>query len=108
LTVPIGIASWGTYVPTQIETAAQIAAVTGIPEEVVATKMGVRQKHVAGPEDHCSQMAARAAQQALTRAGLSAEDVDLILYHGSEYKDYRLERGHQSATHPGRQPRRCL
>lgn len=88
MTVPIGIASWGTYVPAQIETAAQIAAVTGIPEEVVATKMGVRQKHVAGPEDHCSQMAARAAQQALARAGLSAEDVDLILYHGSEYKDY--------------------
>jgi len=88
LTSPIGILSWGTYMPKRIQTATQIAAITGIPEEVVARKMGVRQKHVAGPDDHCAEMAARAGQQALKRAGLDANDLDLILYHGSEYKDY--------------------
>ncbi len=88
MTSPIGILSWGTYMPQEIQTAAQIAAITGIPEEVVARKMGVRQKHIASPDDHCAEMAARAGQQALERAGLDASDLDLILYHGSEYKDY--------------------
>ncbi len=88
MTVPVGIVSWGTYMPSRVQTAAEIAALTGIPEEVVAHKMGVRRKHIAGPDDHCSQMAARAAQQALARAHLSPDQVDLILYHGSEYKDY--------------------
>ncbi len=88
MVVPVGVLSWGTYVPQRVETAAEIARVTGIPEDVVARKMGVRRKHVAGPDDHCSQMAARAAQQALERAGLPPDEVDLLIYHGSEYKDY--------------------
>ena len=84
----IGLKSWGTYFPEKIETAADIAAASGIPEEVILNKMGVRQKHVAGDEDHCSQMAARAGRQALERGGISPLDIDLIIYHGSEYKDH--------------------
>lgn len=84
----IGIVSWGTYFPAQIETAAQVAAASGIPEDVVAKKMGLVQKHVAGEDDHCAAMAARAGKQALEQAGLDASEVDLIIYHGSEYKEY--------------------
>lgn len=84
----VGILSWGTYVPPRIETAEDVAAVSGIPAEVVAEKMGLVQKHVAGDDDHCAGMAARAAQQALERANLDPMDVDLILYHGSEYKEH--------------------
>lgn len=84
----IGIVSWGTYFPTQIETASDIATATGIPEDVIAKKMGLVQKHVAGPDDHCAEMGAKAAQQALERANFDAKDVDLIIYHGSEYKEH--------------------
>lgn len=84
----IGIVSWGTYFPAPIETAADVAAATGIPEEVVRKKMGLVQKHIAGPDDHCAAMGAKAAKQALDRAGIAATDVDLIIYHGSEYKEH--------------------
>ncbi len=84
----IGIVSWGTYFPSQIETAADVAAATGIPEEVVTKKMGLVQKHIAGPEDHCASMGAKAATQALARAGVSPDQVNLIIYHGSEYKEH--------------------
>ena len=84
----IGIVAWGTYFPEKVEKAADIAAATGIPEFVVAEKMGLVQKHLAGDTDHCAMMGAKAAQQALERAQLNPNDVDLIIYHGSEYKEH--------------------
>ncbi|RME09720.1 MAG: 3-oxoacyl-ACP synthase [Ardenticatenia bacterium] len=84
----VGLRAWGTYVPPHVETAADVAARTGIPEEVVAHKMGLRRKHVAGEDDHCAAMAARAARLALERAGVPPDSIDLILYHGSEYKEH--------------------
>ena len=84
----IGIVSWGTYFPAKVETAADVAAQTGIPEEVVAKKMGLIQKHIAGENDHTAEMAAHAAKNALAAANLDPNDVDLIIYHGSEYKDH--------------------
>lgn len=85
---PIGIAGLGAYLPATVETAADVAEVTGIPEHVVVEKLGIRRKHVAGPDDHPSHMAAQAALQALEDAQLGPEDVNLIIYHGSEHKDY--------------------
>ena len=84
----VGIVSWGTYFPAGIQTAADVATATGIPEEVVARKMGLVQKHIAGPDDHAAEMAAKAAQQALSRAGVSPDEINLIIYHGSEFKEY--------------------
>ncbi len=84
----IGLKSWGVYIPERVETAADIAAESGIPADVIINKMGLKRKHIAGDDDHCSQMAARAALQALERGGVSPNDVNLIIYHGSEYKDH--------------------
>lgn len=87
-TVEVGLTAIGIYLPAQIETAADVARQTGLPEHVVRDKLGIRQKHIAGPDDQPSLMAARAAQQALAEAQLDPAEVDLIIYHGSEYKDY--------------------
>ncbi|HYF61885.1 MAG TPA: 3-oxoacyl-ACP synthase [Herpetosiphonaceae bacterium] len=85
---PIGIAAIGVHLPQPVETAAAIAAAAGIPAEVVERKLGIRQKHLAGPDDTPSAMAAAAARHALDQAGLDPAELDLIIYHGSEYKDY--------------------
>lgn len=85
---PVGIAGIGLYIPAQVVTGAEIAARTGLPEFVVRDKMGIQQVHVAGPDDTITAMAVRAAERALADAGLAAEDLDLVLYHGSEYKDH--------------------
>jgi 3-oxoacyl-[acyl-carrier-protein] synthase-3 len=85
---PIGIAGIGLHIPDRIVTGEEIAEQTGLPEFVVLEKMGIRQVHVAGPDDTITAMASRAAQQALERAGLDPKDVDMVVYHGSEYKDH--------------------
>lgn len=84
----IGIAGWGTYFPAQIETAADLVERTGIPEHVLREKMGIRQRHIAQADDSVTAMASRAAQQAIERAGISPEQIKLVISHGSEYKDH--------------------
>jgi 3-oxoacyl-[acyl-carrier-protein] synthase-3 len=51
--------------------------------------MGLREKRVCpSDDDHATDMSAKAAREALANADLDAGDVDLVLYHGSEYKDH--------------------
>ncbi|NLX11082.1 MAG: 3-oxoacyl-ACP synthase [Chloroflexi bacterium] len=85
---PIGIAGIGTYLPARVMTGAEIAARTGLPEFVVLEKMGIRQVHLAGPDDTITAMACRAGERALAQAKLAPQDIDLVVYHGSEYKDH--------------------
>ena len=85
---PIGIAGLGTYIPSSVLTGQEIAARADLPEFVVLDKMGIHEVHVAGPDDTVTAMASQAGLRALAQAGLDAKDVDLIVYHGSEYKDH--------------------
>lgn len=86
--VDIGIAGWGTYLPERGETAQEIAERSGLPRDVLVEKMGLREKRVPGPQDHVSRMGLQAARQALARAGLLPDELDLVIYYGSEFKDY--------------------
>ncbi len=85
-----GLIGWGTYIPDKVMTKEELAQKTGLPVEVVEQKLGVRQKPVPGPDDHCSNMALKAAQKAMDKAGVSPEDIDLVIWTGDEYKDYPL------------------
>lgn len=85
---PIGIAGTGVYIPATVINGQEIAARTGLPEFVVLEKMGIREIHIAGPEDTITAMAHRAARRALDSANLDPADLDAIVYHGSEYKDH--------------------
>ncbi|GAA0538043.1 3-oxoacyl-[acyl-carrier-protein] synthase III C-terminal domain-containing protein [Halorubrum ejinorense] len=85
----VGITGLGTYVPDETITGTEIAAESGIPEEVVVEKMGVREKHVCPPDgDHATDMSVKAAEAALADADVDPTDLDLVCYHGSEYKDH--------------------
>ena len=87
----VSLTGYGRYVPDGVITGPEIAERSGVPEDVVVDKMGVREKHVCPPDDdHCSDMALAAGGRAPPPpdAGLAPTDVDLLLYHGSEYKDY--------------------
>ncbi|OYR51381.1 MULTISPECIES: 3-oxoacyl-ACP synthase [unclassified Halorubrum] len=85
----VGITGLGTYVPPDTITGAEIAEISGIPEEVVVEKMGVTEKHVCPRDgDHATDMAEQAAREALADADVDPTAVDLLLYHGSEFKDH--------------------
>ena len=85
----VGITGIGTYVPDETITGEAIAAESGIPEEVVVEKMGVREKRVCPPDgDHATDMSVKAAEAALADADVDPADLDVVVYHGSEYKDH--------------------
>lgn len=86
--VDIGLAAWGVSLPQQTRSYQELAELTGIPPEVIRDKFGINQVYVAGDEEHASAMSAQAGQQALAMAGLGPQDLNLIIYHGSEYKDH--------------------
>lgn len=88
MTQAIGIAGIGTYFPQTIETAADLVDATGIPENILREKMGINQRHIAGDNDSVSMMASAAAKNAIAQAGISPEQIKLVISHGSEYKDH--------------------
>ncbi|MCF7929401.1 MAG: 3-oxoacyl-ACP synthase [Spirochaetales bacterium] len=84
----IGIRGLGTYIPDQVMTAGQISKKTGIPEEVIAQKFGIKQKPVPGPKDTPSFMGLEAAKRALENAEVAPGDIDLVIWNGAQHKDY--------------------
>ncbi len=84
----VGIRGIGTYIPDTVMTAAEIAAETDIPENVIAEKFGVIQKPIPGPEDTTSYMGIQAARQAIDDAKVDPKDIDLVIWNGGQHKDY--------------------
>jgi 3-oxoacyl-[acyl-carrier-protein] synthase-3 len=84
----VGIIGYGNYLPSGRLTAADLAAATGIPEDVIALKFGVKSKPVAGPDETTAFMGLAAARKALASAGIEGEAVDLVIWCGAQHKDY--------------------
>jgi len=82
------IAGLGIYLPSRYHTAADIAAASGVPVEIVRGKMGIERKTVPGPDDHTNAMGVRAARDALTDAGLDAEALDVVISITEEHKEF--------------------
>ncbi|MCH6266044.1 3-oxoacyl-ACP synthase [Neobacillus citreus] len=86
----IGIVSTGIYLPEKTMTGREIADKAGIPVTVVEEKMGIRKKHIPGPDDHTCEMGILAARKALEKASFNPLDIDLVIYIGEEHKEYPL------------------
>lgn len=82
----IGIKATGVFFPPGIETAADLAVKTGIPEQVIIEKFGLVQKHVADDSLHASDLAIAAGRQAIE--GIDPLSIDVVIYFGSPHKDY--------------------
>lgn len=88
MTLSVGIAGIGTYFPSRVQTAAELASLSGIPEAILREKMGIVQRHVAGDAETVTFMAAEASTKAIAQAGISPEQIGLVISHGSEHKDH--------------------
>ncbi len=84
---PVGLESWGIYIPKKRHTSDYIAKETGIPKEIIEEKFGLKSKSVPGPGDHTVQMGANASLQALERADITPEDLDVIIWAGEVYAE---------------------
>ena len=80
-TVRAAIAGCGAYLPERIVRNDDIAREYGLDtsDAWITERTGIRQRHIAAPGETASSMGAAAARQALERAGLGAEALDLVI-----------------------------
>lgn len=73
------IVATGSYVPARVLTNADLEKMVDTTDEWILTRTGIRERHIAAPDEATSDMGAEAARRALANAGVSPEDVDLII-----------------------------
>ncbi len=76
---PLRIDAVGRYVPSRIVTAEEIADMLGVTEDWILSQTGVAERRWVTDETPLD-MAVAAARDALTRANLEADDIDLIIH----------------------------
>jgi 3-oxoacyl-[acyl-carrier-protein] synthase-3 len=84
----VGIAATASYLPERWMSAAEVATASGIPEQVVVERFGLRGKHIAAADEHVTDLSVAAAERALADGELEPGDVDVVVYFGSLWKEY--------------------
>ncbi len=80
-------------------TAAEIAEASGIPEQVLVEKFGLRGKHIAAADEHVSDLSVKAAERLLAESDVDPESIDVVMYYGSMWKDYPVWQAAPWITH---------
>lgn len=73
------VAGCGAYLPARVLSNAELSARVDTSDEWIRERTGIRERRIAADGELTSDLAARAAQAALTAASLSPTDIDLII-----------------------------
>jgi len=73
------IAGCGSYLPEKILTNRDLEAIVDTSDEWIFTRTGIRQRHIAADDEKASDLALHASKKAIQTAGISPEDIDLII-----------------------------
>lgn len=74
-----GITGVGRYLPEEVVTNLDLEKKMETSDEWIRTRTGIEERRIAGEDMDTSDLAYRAAVEAISNAGISAEDLDLIL-----------------------------
>ncbi len=77
--MPIHITGTGSYTPERVLTNADLEAMVDTSDEWIRTRTGIHQRHIKAEDQATSDLALEAAQAALDAAGVSAEELDVLL-----------------------------
>jgi len=69
----------GSYVPARILTNAHLEKMVDTSDEWIITRTGIKSRRQAAKDEFTSDMAAHAAQRAMKKAGVTADQIDLII-----------------------------
>lgn len=69
----------GSYVPERILTNADLEKIVETTDEWITTRTGIKERRIAAADEFTSDMAAKAAERAMQMAGVTAEQIDLII-----------------------------
>jgi 3-oxoacyl-[acyl-carrier-protein] synthase-3 len=73
------IAGTGSYVPEKVLTNFDLEKMVDTSDEWIITRTGIRERHIAAPEQATSDLATEAGRAALEMAGVDAADLDLVI-----------------------------
>ena len=77
----------GSCAPDTVVTNADLEAVVDTSDEWIAQRTGIRSRHLLAPGETLSDLGAKAAERAIEMAGVSAEDIDLVIFSTSSPDD---------------------
>jgi 3-oxoacyl-[acyl-carrier-protein] synthase III len=75
----ISITGLGCHVPERVLTNAELEQLVDTSDEWIMTRTGIRERRIARDEEALSDVALPAARQALEQAGVSGEEIDLLI-----------------------------
>ncbi|MFN8662554.1 MAG: beta-ketoacyl-ACP synthase III [Thermomicrobiales bacterium] len=73
------ITGWGMAVPDRILSNADLERMVETTDEWITSRTGIKERRIVGPNDSTTSLSVAAARQALARADLTPDDIDLII-----------------------------
>jgi 3-oxoacyl-[acyl-carrier-protein] synthase III len=77
--VEVCVAGTGSYLPERILTNEELAKMVDTSDEWIVTRTGIKERRIAAGDEFTSHMASKAARKALEQAGMSPQDIELIV-----------------------------
>lgn len=75
----VSIIGTGSYVPERILSNADLEKMVDTSDEWIVSRTGIRERRIAAENEFTSDMAVKAAQRAIEQAGITVEELDLII-----------------------------
>jgi 3-oxoacyl-[acyl-carrier-protein] synthase-3 len=75
----VSIIGTGSYVPERVLTNQDLEKIVETTDEWIFSRTGMRERHIAAKDQATSDLGSEAARRALIDAGISAEEIDLII-----------------------------
>jgi 3-oxoacyl-[acyl-carrier-protein] synthase-3 len=73
------IAAVGSYLPARVLSNAELEKMVDTSDEWITSRTGIKERRIAAKQEHTSDLAAKAALVAMARAGVTPEEIDLIV-----------------------------
>ena len=73
------VAGCGAYLPERVLTNAELASTVQTSDEWIVQRTGIHQRHIAAEGERTSDLALAASERALDAAGISGDDIDIIV-----------------------------
>jgi 3-oxoacyl-[acyl-carrier-protein] synthase-3 len=77
--IPVGVLGAGKYVPDRILTNKELETMVDTNDEWIVSRTGIKERRIAADHQATSDLCLEAAQIALKRAGITADQLDLII-----------------------------
>ena len=73
------ITGWGMSVPSKVVTNEDLSKIVDTSDEWIVSRTGIRERHIVSDGETTSTLAAAAGRTAMQMAGLTSDDIDMVI-----------------------------